>query len=67
MTQLFDQLTIKQSHINYLEWSFAGEALEDDSPKGPEVGLPVILQAHDHLGSLERSLLNLVVKLEIKS
>jgi hypothetical protein len=41
----------------YLEWGLPGEALEDDSAKGPEVGLRIILQGHDHLWRLKLLLL----------
>jgi hypothetical protein len=42
--------------VSYLEWGLAGEALEDDGAEGPQVGLRIILQGHDHLRRLKQLL-----------
>jgi len=48
------QVRVRLAPISdYLKWRLAGEALEDDGAQGPEVGLRIVLQGHDHLRGLK--------------
>ena len=47
---------MSKSHLRGLglEGRLASEALEDNRAEGPEVGLGIVLQRHDHLWSLKQ-------------
>ena len=47
---------MSKSHLRGLglEGCLASETLEDDCAEGPEIGLCIVLERHDHLWSLKQ-------------